>query len=443
MTDARNGTEPGLQADCVFFINKEIMEEKKGKNLVENIKKWWTEHDQSHFVKGCKSSVKMLYTLVTHIVTDKIWYKAAALTYSIMLAVVPILALLVSVGSGFGFGIQETLNRWVSMAFENNPEMAATIMKFVDNYIEYTHNGAFWGAGVVILLWAVIAMFKDVENQFNEVWNVAKNKDWITRITHYFTMFILVPVIVGVASSIDIKVDARMADAYSCLVYMLLFTLLYWITPNTKVKFVPALISGMVVGVLFKALLWVYLTGQVSLSQYNAVYGGFAAFPLMLFWMNISWMIILGGAELCFVIQNSKACMIGQMKDYSWKYRDSMMLIVLKIIVEGHSKGEPYCTNEIAKKTEQNVLLIGEAIGMLKDAGLVMEVYTKGKTQRWVPSRPAEDITIGFVYEKLGNKGANELDGHIKTHYGEVCDAWERLCSDMKAEADKVRIKDL
>lgn len=415
----------------------------KAKELTDKAKSWWSEHDQTHFVRGCKNSAKLLVMLIKHIVTDQIWYKAAALTYSIMLAVVPILALLVSIGSGFGFGIQESLGKLVYQVFERNPEMAATIMGFVDNYIEYTHNGAFWGAGTLILLWAVISMFKDVENQFNAVWNTERNKDWVTRITHYCTMFIIVPVIIGIASGIDIKVDARMADAYSCLVYMFLFTLLYWIVPNTKVKFVPALISGFFVGILFKALLWVYLTGQVTLSQYNAVYGGFAAFPLMLFWMNISWMIIIGGAELCYVIQNSKSSTMGQMKDFSWKYRDSMILIVMKIIVDGMDSGKSYTTNEIADKTGQNVLVIGEIVGMLRDAGLVKEVIEKGKAQKWTPAYSEDKLTLGFVYERLSNKGENGLDKHLTQQYGKVCEAWKQLYEGMKSEADKVKIKEL
>ena len=88
--------------------------------------------------------------------------------------------------------------------------------------------------------------------------------------------------------------------------YWLLFTLLYLVVPNTKVKFVHVLFAGIICGTAFQLFQYLYINGQINLSQYNTVYGAFAAIPLFFFWLQISWLIVLYGAELSFVSQNLK-----------------------------------------------------------------------------------------------------------------------------------------
>ena len=181
----------------------------------------------------------------------------------------------------------------------------------------------FRSIGIALLLWSVMSMFRQIEATFNKIWNVKKSRSIIRQFTTYISLLLTVPILMILSSGLSVKVNAWVylisestigaffIPIYQFLVrlapyaiYWLLFSLLFVVIPNTKVKWRDATLAGIVTGTLFLLMQSIYLSGIVSLNRYNVVYGSFAAIPLLLIMIQISWMIVLYGAELCFVSQN-------------------------------------------------------------------------------------------------------------------------------------------
>ncbi len=145
----------------------------------------------------------------------------------------------------------------------------------------------------------------------------------ITRkFTDYISLLVIAPVLLVIASSFNVSRMESISDSIPFLRYLdsflkfmvtvlsftliwFVFTLIYIVIPNTKVKFIPALIAGIIAGTMFQLLQWGYVNFQSLLSSYGAIYGTFAALPLFMMWLELSWLIVLLGAEISYAYQNA------------------------------------------------------------------------------------------------------------------------------------------
>ena len=132
-----------------------------------------TETELSKSMRFLVRLLKKLILSVRGFIYDNLIVKASALTYYTVLAIVPIFALFVAVGKGLGFS--EIVEGFVVELIGDNPEITSIVMGFVNNSLEYAQGGLFVGIGVAVLLWAIISMFRQVEANFNDIWNVKKN----------------------------------------------------------------------------------------------------------------------------------------------------------------------------------------------------------------------------------------------------------------------------
>ena len=186
------------------------------------------------------------------------------------------------------------------------------------------------------------------------------------------------------------------------------FTLIYIIVPNTKVRFIPALIAGIIAGTLFQLLQWGYVNFQSLLSGYGAVYGTFAALPLFMMWLELSWLIVLLGAEISFAYQNA-VHYEQEAEDIkvSLKHRRVLVLLVAQKIVKNFSEGlEPLNAADIATHLGIPVRIVRDLIYDLLNARIIIETLTP--EVREVAYQPALDpakITISYVIDALDKQG--------------------------------------
>ena len=138
-----------------------------------------TEAELSRSTRFLLRLLKKLILSVRGFVDDNLIVKASALTYYTVLAIVPIFALFVAVGKGLGFS--EIIEGFVIEILGDNPEITSIVMGFVNNSLEYAQGGLFVGIGVTVLLWAIISMFRQIEANFNDIWNVKKNAHKIMK----------------------------------------------------------------------------------------------------------------------------------------------------------------------------------------------------------------------------------------------------------------------
>ena len=295
-----------------------------------------------------------------------------SLTYRTILSLVPMLAVLFAIARGFGF--EKILESQIFDFFNNSDtEMATdtlvdvsettsftieTIIKLVNNSLEHAKGGVFAGIGVILLLYTVILLFSDIENSFNRIWGVKKGRSIQRRAVDYFALILLLPIFAVLNYSLTALIQASTGpfDKFSYildpvvtqvfnflpfLVMIITLTLLYRFMPNTKVKWASALIGGIIGGIAIQLFQMIYLNGQLWIAKYNAIYGAFAAIPLLLLWVQMSWFIVLIGAELSYSAQNvRKFSFDRETKNISRRFRDFFTLMIASVIVKRFAEGE-------------------------------------------------------------------------------------------------------
>lgn len=387
--------------------------------------------------------VSIVAISIKRFVNDRVVDRAASLTYNTILAAVPILALFIAIGRGFG--VQEALNNFVTKLFSDHQDVADTVMGFVDRYLAYTQQGTFLGVGIFVLLWAVIGILRKAESQFNIVWNVKRDRSIVNQITMYITIFIIVPIAIVIINSMVIVMGETLAKWLGFLMYGIMFTLIYFIVPNTNVKFKPALLSGLITGILFKALIQLYLFGQIWLSRYNAVYGGFAAIPLLLFELHLLWLVVLYGSELCYTLQNINTFYYkSDVDNISRRYKDFVIVVVLRMFIKAFENGEgPVSENDIAKSMQLPIRLVDKSVMKLEKVGILTPTLADKHSQKWQIGIPTEKLTLGFLYDKLNNSGSEEFGLKDRDEFKEAWKSLNEAYQQIKDKADSMKISDL
>ena len=261
---------------------------------------------------------RTLLLTIRFFTTKRVLTQASALTYSTLLAIVPILAVIFAIARGFGFN--KYIDIWFRDALSSQPQVADILTDFVNSYLIHTQSGIFLGVGLLFMLYTVLMLVNNVEETFNQIWQVNNSRPLIRSLTNYLAMFFLFPIIIIVSMGLSIFMATvarhmegllilgpavrRLLDFSPYLLLSLLFIVLYVYMPNTEVKFKSALVPGVLAGVAMQLLQLFYIHSQIWVTGYNAIYGSFAALPLFMLWLQISWTICLFGAQLTYTNQN-------------------------------------------------------------------------------------------------------------------------------------------
>jgi len=192
----------------------------------------------------------------------------------------------------------------------------------------------------------------------------------------------------------------------------LLLTMIFMVMPNTKVDFKSAFVAGIISGTAFVFIQWVYIHFQVGVSNYNAIYGSFAALPLFLVWLQTSWLIVLFGAEMSFAVQNVEKYEFEpdthNISPFSWRV---LVLMVSHLLIKNFSKGEKAMTAEaISKQLEIPIRLVRDIIYALVDCEILSEINTQfEKEKAYQPAKDSNLLTISYVLNALDQRGNNKI----------------------------------
>ena len=257
--------------------------------------------------------------LTVRFFTEKrVMAEAAALTYSSLLAMVPILAVVFAIARGFGYN--KYIEKWFLNSLSSQPEAANVIVGFVNSYLVHIQGGVFLGVGLIFMLYTVLMLVNNIEETFNQIWQVNNARPIMRSLANYLAMFLLFPIIIIVSMGLSIvmttladKIDdvlvlgpvvSKLLDLSPSLLLSILFIILYVYMPNTKVRLSCAIVPGILAGLAMHVLQLFYIYAQIWVTAYNAIYGSFAALPLFMLWVQFSWTICLFGAQLTYTNQN-------------------------------------------------------------------------------------------------------------------------------------------
>ena len=401
---------------------------------------------------------KTIILAIRGFIKDRLNIRASALTYSIVFAIIPLLALIIAIGKGLG--VEKMIEDSLNQSFVAQSDIAPTIMQFVQRYLATTQGGLFIGIGLVILLWSVLNLFMQVENAFNTIWQVRKPRNAMNMFTTYFSTVLVIPIIIVFTSGLSIFVSSAVSQSYvyqvlspvlrffvKLIPYALnciIFTVMYKAVPNTRVQFKHALVAGIIAGFAFQAFQMLYINGQVYLSRYNVVYGSFAAIPLLLLWLQISCLIVLLGAEISYVSQNLQyfEYELDSIK-ISPRYKKFLTLFITYVIVKQlENKQSPLSAEEISRHYKIPIRLVQQIIQSLIDISVLAEIaneQSKSKEKHFIPAVDINQLTVKLVTDRLNEFGAEDF---LKNKNKQLDQFWVKV-REINPAYENLLIKDM
>jgi membrane protein len=354
---------------------------------------------------------------------------ASALTFYSVLSVVPGLAIAFGIAQVFGF--QKTLERELERNFQAQTEVLEYLFSFTRSLLENTQGGLIAGIGFVVVLFTSLRLLSNIEISFNAIWGIKQQRPLIRKLTDFLTIIFIAPVLVVVSGSATVFVQGQVIKIVeslgflgfaSSLIYSLfklapyviiwlLLTLLYMIMPNTRVYLKSAVIAGIIAGTMYEVTQILYIKFQFAMSSYNAIYGSFAALPLFLIWLQLSWTIILVGAEISFAIQNvGRYDYLNETKKLSPSLFKRLAVYIIKEIVQDFEKDTPpISSSQIADNLKLPGNLVVRTLNELEHASLIRKVDKEDSEEYgYVPAIDPDHLTISFIYHHLERSGNNE-----------------------------------
>ncbi len=389
--------------------------------------------------------------------------RASALTFYSLLSLVPVAAMAFGIAKGFGF--ERRLEQELLEKFSSQREVVAQVIGFARNMLENTEGGVIAGVGIVVLFWSVIKVLSNIENSFNHIWTV-RSRSPMRKLTDYLTVMLIGPVLVILSSSVTLFITTRATDisgrlpllwvagpvlyvALKLLPYFLiwvLFTLVYMIMPNTRVPLTAALPAGVIAGSAFQALQAAYIHFQIFTSKYNAIYGSFAALPLFLLWLQISWFIVLIGAEISHAFQHSADVVeadLGKPLRIS-ELRLLALAICRHVVQRFHQNLTALNTAQIAEQLAVAPALVDKVAGLLVQENILVPIQNEESRERFLqPARDIGSLTVNTVLSALEDAGERGYPSSVLPEIREMSRILEALRSELDRSPANRRMVDL
>jgi membrane protein len=408
--------------------------------------------------------VRIFILSVRGFTEDKIQLRASALTLYTLLSVVPILAL--GFGIAKGFGMDAYLKKQLVNNLENNQEFLTKAIDFANNLLVRTKGGLVAGIGLLILFWTVIKVFINIESSFNDIWQIKKSRSFARKFSDYLSLMFISPVLFISASASNVfiyqtlhNIDDRIKiigyvspfiffflKLIPYFLIIVLFTLVYIIMPNTKVNFKAGLTGGIFAGIVFLLVQWIYVKGQIGVSQYNAIYGSFAALPLFIIWVQLSWQIVLLGAKISYSTQNIEMYEFEtetiHMNDYS---RRNLSIQIVHRIIDNFKEGlKPLTPKELSEELHIPIRMINAVLSDLVKCRILSEVITENpKITAFQPAQYIDRITVKFIIESLDRLGETYIAQEDSELTQKIITIQENMYKHMESHPDNILIKNL
>ena len=417
----------------------------------------WSDTRDNWYIK----LIKTLNLTVKSFLNANLQSQAAALTYHTILALVPALAILFAIGRGFGF--HNLLETQLFNYIPAQKETLDTVVGFVDAYLAQSSQGIFVGIGIALLLWTMISLMSNIEGAFNSIWGIKQGRSIWRKITDYTAMLLILPVLMICSSGLSLFMTSTLQNLFAfdfmspvisillkCASYIftwLFFAAMFMLIPNTKVKFKNALIAGVFTGTGFLILQWIFVSGQMYVSKYNAIYGSFSFLPLLLIWLQFTWVIILSGIAICYSSQSIyRFNFSDKINIISKDYRSKITLAMMAIIVRHFDNGNKAITlDDLTNKYDFPPRIAIEIIEELVEAQLVSKTILIDKDEE-IGLQPAVDInklSIAYVLNRLDNHGASGFVPNFNTNFSEISKALDNIESVITNNAGSSLIKDI
>ncbi|MCZ6873223.1 MAG: YihY/virulence factor BrkB family protein [bacterium] len=349
--------------------------------------------------------------------------RAAALTYTTLLALVPMLAFMFAFLKGLG-----VQNKLEPLLLEHLPVTAEDTVRIIFQYVNNIKVGTLGAIGLGTLLFTTILQLGNVESSFNEIWGIRTGRTLLRKITDYVSVMVIAPVVLFVALGVNATLqqqtilktllEQRVIGDAVVLIFTLLpsvviwlaFTFFYAYLPNTRVNIVPALVGGFIGGMLWQAAQWIYIDFQIGVANLQAIYGAFAQLPMLMIWIYISWVVTLLGAEITFASQNAATYPLERLTRASSFYvkewlANALYFSLIRTFVAGAGA---WSAQDFAQQNGIPIRLLREILTVLEDEQLLVQAATA--PEHYVPGRYPDSITPWHILRALRHHGDPDME---------------------------------
>ncbi len=427
----------------------------------------WTVDESK--LKGIQRYLVKLTRIIILAVEDfeskKLILQASALTFYTLLSIVPVAAMIFGIAKGFG--LEERLNKELMRSFAEQPELLDQLLKFVHRLLDNTQGGLVAGFGFILLIWAVLQVLSNIESSFNSIWQINTPRSWVRKFTDYLSIMLIAPLFIVGSGSASIYISAiitEFAQEWISLGFLkdiiifslhlipyvfsaLLFMLVYMVIPNTKVKLKSALVAGIVGGFSFQLFQWGYVEFQVGVSRLNAIYGSFAFFPLFITFLQVSWIIVLIGAEISYSLQNIELH-VDERQNFTPNAKQKLVLALasLSLITERFEyERKPITTEELSEALDLPFKTMKEFCNEMEKAGLINAIASSGD-EMGMPFQPAVDpekLTLAYIIEKLDTIKETDKEMKLPANFSFIEKTVESIYAETYKSNHNVRVMDI
>jgi membrane protein len=374
--------------------------------------------------RGLYRHIRILYRAVTGFFDNRCPLLASALTYTTLLSLVPLLALMFAVLKGFG-----VQNRLEPILLDKMSAGSEEIVKQIIGYIDKTDVKALGAVGLASLLVTAISVIGNIEIALNRIWGVQRTRTLGRKFADYLSVMLTCPILfvaaLGLTSSIQSVTFVRQILELPGMSYLVLalavlspyvlmwiaLTFIYNYLPNTHVRMASAIYGGVIAGTLWQLAQWGYIHFQVGVARYNAIYGAFAQLPIFLVWLYTGWNVVLFGAVISFAHQNIRTSgKDPNVIDVTYSSREELGIKLLWLIGKNFDAGGPPCSAEaLSHELVVSVRLVAEILEHHCRAGFLVAASKDDQEPIYVLARPPEKIRIDEVIEAMRHYGGESL----------------------------------
>jgi membrane protein len=362
--------------------------------------------------------------------THQCLFRASALTFYSLLSIVPVLAM--AFGTAKGFGFEKALEKQIFDRFQGQEEVILKATNFAHALLENTKGGLIAGIGILLLFWTIIRMLGNIEEAFNHIWDIEHSRGFVRKISDYLSAMLVCPLLFIVSGAVTVVIGSQVRAVVERIellgtvsgviffslkflpyvVIWILFTFIYMFMPNKKIQIGSGIFAGIVGGTLYQLFQLSYVSFQVGVAKYNAIYGSFAALPLFLVWLQVSWMIVLFGAELSCAHENAASHEFEpDCSTISHSQRRLFSLQIVHLLVKEFSRGEkPFTADQIAKSLQLPIRLVQRILRDLIQSELVSEIcQSRNRQPAFQPAQAIDLFTVKYVIDRLEKHGSDQI----------------------------------
>jgi membrane protein len=390
--------------------------------------------------------------------------RASALTFFSLLSIVPVVAMAFGIAKGFAF--EKILQEKILERFPGQEDVLLEVFTFADSLLANTKGGLIAGVGVILLFWAIIKVLGNIESSFNDIWSVRKQRPMTRKITDYLSVMLVAPVLLVLSGSVTVFVTTKLAaiterfdvlgilgpllvfflEISPFIVMWVLFAFLYVFMPNRHVNKKSGLVAGIIAGSVYVLVQLLYVKFQVGVAKYNAIYGSFAALPLFLTWMQLSWLIVLAGAEISCIHQNMDMLEYGpDARRASHYFRRLLALRIVNFMSRKFATGEvPLTAARISDSLEIPRGLTAEILEDLKDSAILIEAANHGHDEAaYVFARDTDLLTVKFVMDALDRRGVDQIPVPMTEELERIAQSLKAVGEAVEKSPANLRLKDI